>query len=582
MHRQCARPFGFAGFGLPLALSLLALSSFARPQTSPPQTSPAPALPTHSDSSSSAPGAPGNPGELSAGHAAGGQSNALAAFDLSGPATSLETSESLFDVMAALNTCGYNEGLSVSDPVRMKVRADIDQALQASEPARAARDRLCAFIQSHSMSSAKLNLAAYISLALFLSPPPALRPTVAPADLPPGAGPLVDFAPLLRDFSQAVDLHVLWALNHSAYEAEVVQAHVPLARMLVQTELYLKQPPPTYGVRRFIVILEPLIAPGEVNARVYGGDYIVVESPVNGHIDLKPIKHTYLRFVLEPLIYARSTAIDKLMPILELVQPSPLPYQYKSDVLSLVTECLIRAIEARTMDTGVPPYKIPAHFDRSQLAAVNNAENAYENKVTNIRHQTVHHDMVQGFILTQYFYDELRSFPTQPTTLQEIVGEMIYGMNVDIEKHRIQDIVFTSTTDQDFVQPAPPQSALLEEGERKLVAGDIAGAAAVAQQALADHTPNPGHAQFLLARADILSGKMEAAEQAFTQAAALSHTPRTIAWSHIYLGRLADLQGDRTTALAEYQAAMQSRDGKPDTKQAAEAGLKAPFAPPHA
>jgi hypothetical protein len=32
----------------------------------------------------------------------------------------------------------------------------------------------------------------------------------------------------------------------------------------------------------------------------------------------------------------------------------------------------------------------------------------------------------------------------------------------------------------------------------------------------------------------------------------------------------------------EYKAAMQSRDGRQDTSQAAEAGLKAPFAPPQA
>jgi tetratricopeptide (TPR) repeat protein len=190
--------------------------------------------------------------------------------------------------------------------------------------------------------------------------------------------------------------------------------------------------------------------------------------------------------------------------------------------------------------------------------------------------------MIQGFILTRYFYDQLNNFQESPTTLQQIVGTMIYGMNVDIEKRRVQDIVFASHTDKDVAQSVPSQSAMLDEGERKLIAGDVAGAAALAQQALAAHTSNPGRAQFLLARADIMSGKMEAAEQAFTEAAKISHDPRTIAWSHIYLGRLADLQGDRPAAVAEYQAAMQTRDGKPDTRQAAQTGLKAPFAPPHA
>ncbi len=582
---QCSRAvrLSFHGIGIPIGLIVLATSLCAQ-STAPAPAAQLPQLPMSQSSTSSSPSTAAKEGDLSSNPnpVQGAQQKTPAAIDPTGPATSVETSESLFDVMAALNTCGYNEGLAISDPVRQKVRDDINQTLEQSEPAREARDRLCGFIQSHTLNSSKLNLAAYISLALFLSPPPALTPNVATADLPPDAGPLIDLAPRLRDFSQAVGLHVIWVLNHPAYEAEVVKAHVPLSQMLVQTDLYLKQPPPSYGPRRFLVILEPLIAPGEINARVYGGDYIVVESPVNGQIDLKPVKHTYLRFVLEPLIYARSTAIDRLTPILELVQPSPLPYEFKSDVLTLVTECMIRAIEAHTMDTGVTPYKIPQHIDRNQLAAVNNAENAYEHKVAAVRHQAVHSDMVQGFILTQYFYDQLRNFDQNPTTLQEIVGEMIYGMNVDIEKRRVQDIVFASNTDQDVVKQVSPQSAMLDQGEEKLVNGDAAGAADLARQALAAHTGNPGRAEFLLARAEIMSGKMEAAEQAFTQAANVSHNLRTIAWSHIYLGRLADLQGDRTTAVAEYQAAMKTRDGKPDTEEAAQAGLKASFAPPQA
>ena len=569
--------FAFQRIGLPLALTAFAVSSAAQ----------TPQLPSNLSSTSSStptttPTSIPSEADVSSHPANGVQQKAPAVIDPSGPATSLETSESVFDVMAALNTCGYNQGLESSDPVRQKVRDDINQALQQSEPARETRDQLCAFVQTHTMNSPNLNLAAYISLALYLTPPPELTPNVPKSDLPPDAVPLVDLVPKLKAFAQAVNLHVIWVLHRAEYEAEVEKIHVPLSQMIVQMDLYLKQPPAGYGNRRFVVILEPLIAPGVVNARVYGGDYIVVASPVNGKLDLKQVKHTYLHFELEPMIYARSTSIDALTPILELVQPSPLPYEYKSDILSLVTECLIRAIEAHTMDTGVPVYKIPAHFDRNQLAAINNAENKYEHAVSSVRHQTVQSDMVQGFILTQYFYEQLRIFENSPTTLQEAVGEMIYGMNVDIEKRRIQDIVFVSHTDQDVLQRASAQSAILDQAERKLAAGDTSAAAQMAQQALSQHTGNPGRAQFILARADIMSGKMEAAVQAFTQATKISRDPRTIAWSHIYLGRLDDLQDNRQAAIEEYQAAMKTRDGKADTKNAAEAGLKAAFAPPQA
>ena len=505
-----------------------------------------------------------------------------AAVDPTGPTISLEISEAMFDVMVGLNTCGYNEGLSISDPLRQKVRDDVDQALEESAAARDSRDRLCSFIHSHTMNGVSVNLAAYINMALYLTPPPSLTTTVGASDLPPDAATLVGLAAPLRNFSQAVGLHVIWVLNHPAYEALANNVRTAMNQMLIQTDLYLKQPPVTNGNRRFLVIMEPMIAPGEEHARVFGGDYIVVSSPTNGKIDLKPVKHTYLRFILEPLIYARSESINQLRPILELVQPSPLPYIYKSDVLTLVTECMIRAIEARSMDTGVPVYKILAHVDRSQLAAVDKQENDYEHAVAEVRNDTVHNDMIQGFILTQYFYDQLRGFDESPRSLPQMVGIMIYGMNVDIEKHRVQEIVFATHTDQNVATPVAPQSADLDNAETKLIAGDTAAAAQLAQRALDQHPSDPGRAYFILARANIMSGKMDAAVQDFNEAAKVSHDLRTIAWSHIYLGRLDDLQGNRTAAVAEYQAAMQSRDGRQDTSRAAEAGLKAPFARPQA
>ena len=466
-----------------------------------------------------------------------------AAIDPTGPAISLEISEAMFDVMAAMNTCGYNEGLSISDPLRQKVRDDIDQALEQSAAARDSRDRLCSFIRSHTMSGVSINLAAYIDLALYLTPPPSLTTTVGASELPPDAATLVGLAAPLRDFSQAVGLHVIWALNHADYEALANKVRTAMNQMLIQTDLYLKQPPVTNGDRRFLVIMDPLIAPGEENARVYGGDYIVVVSPSNGKINMKPVKHTYLRFILEPLIYARSDSINQLRSILALVQPSPLPYIYKSDVLTLVTECMIRAIEARSMDTGVPVYKIPAHVDRNQLAAVDRQENEYEHAVAQVRDDTVHNDMIQGFILTKYFYDQLRDFDQSPRSLPQMVGIMIYGMNVDIERHRVQDIVFASHTDLNVETPVAPQSADLDNAEQKLIAGDSAGAIVLAQRALDQHTTDPGRAYFILARANITSGKMDAAVQDFNQAVKVAHDLRTIAWSHIYLGTFGRFAG---------------------------------------
>ena len=51
--------------------------------------------------------------------------------------------------------------------------------------------------------------------------------------------------------------------------------------------------------------------------------------------------------------------------MLKAVREAPLEYTYRSDIVSLVIECIVRAIEARTMDTGIPVYKAPAKVSRN-------------------------------------------------------------------------------------------------------------------------------------------------------------------------------------------------------------------------
>jgi hypothetical protein len=51
-----------------------------------------------------------------------------------------------------------------------------------------------------------------------------------------------------------------------------------------------------------------------------------------------------------------------------------------------------------------------------------------------------------------------------------------------------------------------------------------------------------------------------------------------VAWSHIYLGRMLDLDCKRDEAVSEYKAALDSRDGQQDTRLAAERGVKKAYA----
>lgn len=505
--------------------------------------------------------------------------------DPAGPTISLISSEPVFFMGAALNACGYDEGLNSSDPVRKTVREQMTEALAKSEDARAKRDKMCLFIAQHNLTGTDEDRAQYISLALYLSQPPNLEITVDPSDLPPDATQVTGIVPLVKDFAQAVDLHGIWLVAHQEYDHEIDLLHNPLSNMIVKTDAYLKMPAEAYSGRRFVVVLEPMFSPHLVNARVYGLDYVVVVSPVNGTIPLNNVRHTYLHYVIDPLLFARYNGLQQIQPVLKTIQDAPLDFRFRSDPTLLTIECLIKAIEARTMDTGIPEYRIPAGVDRSHLPRYQHQLELYQQRVEAARAAQVQHDMAQGYVLTQYFYGQMLQFEKNGQSLSNAIGEMVYGMDVDQQVHRARDTEFDKVADADVLQrPVAVKLTGLDLAEQKLAQGDMATAAELAQKAIAANNGSPaaaaavGRANFILARVALMSGKPQEAFDDFHKTVATSKDPRILAWSHIYLGRMLDLSCRREEAVQQYKDAMANRDGALDTRVAAEHGEKTAYA----
>jgi tetratricopeptide (TPR) repeat protein len=251
----------------------------------------------------------------------------------------------------------------------------------------------------------------------------------------------------------------------------------------------------------------------------------------------------------------------------------------------LTIESLIKAIEARTMDTGIPEYRIPAGVDRSQMPRYEHERQAYQQKVDAVRWAAVRHDMTQGFVLTQYFYEQLLQFEKDPASLKDTIGEMVYSMDVDQQVHRARQIDFDKEADGDVLTRSKPRKLSgLDLAEARLAAGDVATASAMARQALTVHSDtldsvaDNARANFILARAAIMTGHPEQAIDEFQKTLATSKEPRLLAWSHIYLGRMLDLDCKRDEAVSEYKLALKTRDGQQDTRLAAERGAKAAYA----
>ncbi len=77
-----------------------------------------------------------------------------------------------------------------------------------------------------------------------------------------------------------------------------------------------------------------------------------------------------------------------------------------------------------------------------------------------------------------------------------------------------------------------------------------------------------------------MSRDMQGARNYFEQALGVAHEPKVVAWSHIYLGRIFDLQEDRPAALDHYRAALSAGANLPEAKAAAERGLAQAYEPP--
>jgi tetratricopeptide (TPR) repeat protein len=511
----------------------------------------------------------------------------VAQIEAGGAAVTLETSEQLFYMGAALNACGYDEGLDKSAPVRAEVRADMNAALAASEAARTSRDALCAYISEHHQNDPGLNAGQYVSLVLYLSPLPELTPNVDLSELPPQAAAVVNVLPLLRTFAGDIDLHLMWLRHRAEYEALAARVHDPMEHMILNTNIYLHQPVSSYDGRRFLVLLEPMLSPDLTSARIYGSDYIIVTSPDNSAGDpvrMNEIRHIYLHYVVEPMVYSRGAAMERIQPLLRGVQSAPLEFFYKSDVVSLLTECLIKAIEAHMYEIDGPKPKKLNSKDRVDVERYEAEKNLYDRETDLARLKLIDSDEAQGWVMTGYFYQAMTQMEHNGDGLRDEIAPMIYGMDVQRELDHARKVLFVKEVPSDPLSPAFKAHPVegVDLAEMDLFKGDLPAAADLAGKVMEDPKGDHGRAQYVLARIQLIERHPQDAMDEFEEALTLTKDPRTMAWCHIYLGRLYDLElpPERDKAIAEYKTALKVRDSRPDTKNAAESGLAQPFLPP--
>ena len=248
--------------------------------------------------------------------------------------------------------------------------------------------------------------------------------------------------------AQFVDLHVIWLHVRPQYDKQLSQLHDSLTKMIDDTGIYLKTPAGTISGRRFLVVIEPLLDPAQTNARIYGADYVVVASPVNGTIHMREVRHAYLHYQIEPLLYARATALDRLLPFLKTVKDAPLDYTYRSDIVALVVECMIRAY--RGPNHGYRGHHLQDSLPMSGAAIWKRPPTSTMPRSRRPKRSAAtpsSRSMADGYVLTEYFYNAFAAFERQPQSFKESIGEMVYGMDVSAatepgEEHHLQPAKF--------------------------------------------------------------------------------------------------------------------------------------------
>ena len=119
----------------------------------------------------------------------------------------------------------------------------------------------------------------------------------------------------------------------------------------------------------------------------------------------------------------------------------------------------------------------------------------------------------------------------------------------------------------------------LQEAEDAYTSRELPRAKDLYLRALGETEEKPLHAKvyYGLARIAVLQRDPETGDRLFREVLDLNPDPSTKAWSLLYLGRLADSQGDREQAAQQYRAALAVPDAPETVRVAAQQGLKEAF-----
>ncbi len=494
------------------------------------------------------------------------KSQAQQAVPSSDTGISVDVSPQIFATMCALDAAGFDadESTLAEMPARLALREDL---LKMHGPA---TDAVRQFYRDHALASPTETLTPFMTFALVAGPPPGFQLPDNRDSLPPSVLTIDGFQQLLAGFYREAQLEARWARIEPESEPLIVRFRAELRRIVMLSDAYLREIEKPANGRAFDVYVEPLVG-ARTNFRNSGDHYAIVVG-IFSDSSVNTIQHAYLHFMLDRFVLRYRPVVDTKRVLLNVAARAPqLPVEYHNDFVSLMDECLIKAVELRLR-----------HLSGDRLEA--ELKNADES----------------GLILVRPLVAQRQKFEKDAPAMTYYFPGLITGIDVQAEQKRLLGVTFAAAdavpAAGEHGQADDTQASELErwlaEGNRQIASRDAEAATTTFQTAMAKY-PNDPRVVYGLAISSVLSGHGDRAKDLFEQlvsarglaapgssVAAEPTSPAILAWSHVYLGRIHDLEDERELAVNEYQAALAVEGAPEAARVAAQSGVATAYQPP--
>jgi hypothetical protein len=474
---------------------------------------------------------------------------------------SVDGSEAMFTTMCALYASGYEGDVNVDhwSAFRTKMQETLSQ--QKGPAVEAVRE----FYRQHNLKDSGAMLSRYVWFGLVSGPAPKFEPVLRRDELPPEVLELEGFSELLSSYYIEQGIGQLWRQVQPVYSRDIEQLHESISQIVLVCTAYLRELSNVDNPRTFTIIVEPLV--GRItNVRNYADHYAIILSGMED-LPTDVVRHAYLHFLLDPLPLMYSHVVVVKRPIYEMAAKAPrLPEDLHEDYFSWFSECMVRAVELKLKK-----------MSPSEKEAV---------LVT---------DDESGFVMVRTLFNALQGYDKNDPSMRNYFPEMVRGIDLKAEVTRVAAIKFAPAERQSAekglnkedlarrrasaVTTVPADQAMitaLTNGERQIAEKNPRAAEVSFRLVLAKY-PDQIRAWYgmgLVAlldhdgvRAKAVFGRLTTGEHAATD------DPMVLSWSHVYLGRVLEDEGELERAKNEYQAAIDVQGAPSQAQLAAKRGL---------